>query len=433
MRGSQLKKLLLLSVTIPLLLMVVAAYKPLSFTTGAQLDYDLKPQEGVMYYEYTCNLTLEIKGDVSRLEDINELLMFPNTSNQMVFLEAMSYKIGGEEIKKYEFTTDVDGNVIAVFDLSNYSVKPGDVIEIYFKVLIVRRATHLSVDLSEAANSSIDDVPQDLLRYTGNSDAWIVHPDIARLAENLSGGEKRVLEVLSRFVKWIEDNIAYPFNESMRERVGPQYPLETYLKKMGDCDDDSILLITMCRAVGIPAMLQLGCVFVPQFTWRETIMYNGNYVHKSKGTGWHAWSLVYIPKAGWVPLDLTYFAGAQYVWSDNMSLVYIKCPSGLIPRIEESAYYITQPVIYANYSTLNYVENSRLWEEAISKGQLKYICIEELSALGLGHKVELPIETPLAACLALLVSVLAAYVKLRGRAKLSNDGERVVSVDQPIV
>jgi hypothetical protein len=59
---------------------------------------------------------------------------------------------------------------------------------------------------------------------------------------------------------------------------------------MGKCDAYSLLLAAFCRAVGIPARVVWGGMYIPN--------YGGGFVQ-------HAWNEVYMGEAGWIPIDTT--------------------------------------------------------------------------------------------------------------------------------
>jgi transglutaminase-like putative cysteine protease len=80
----------------------------------------------------------------------------------------------------------------------------------------------------------------------------------------------------------------------------------------GDCDDLSLLFISMCRSQCIPAYLQADVVFSDSIRIDKTD-WNGHYHYVFEGAGWHAWVMVYIPPWGWLPVDLTMLGGMNPV------------------------------------------------------------------------------------------------------------------------
>jgi transglutaminase/protease-like cytokinesis protein 3 len=67
----------------------------------------------------------------------------------------------------------------------------------------------------------------------------------------------------------------------------------TYRSRMGDCAEYANLFIALCRAAGIPAKFVSCYAFNPEF-------------EPDLGRMGHAFAIVYLPNAGWVPVDLTW-------------------------------------------------------------------------------------------------------------------------------
>ncbi len=144
-------------------------------------------------------------------------------------------------------------------------------------------------ELTEDDSGNIADLPAGLqTKY--NHDEWLVEdnggsdylieptdPDIKNLADRLAGSEKNVYKVVKKFYDHLtsSENLNYvPSTTGL-----PKACTTTLQIKRGDCDDYSILFISLCRAVDIPAWLELG------------VLYDKN----SGNWGGHAWSKVAIP------------------------------------------------------------------------------------------------------------------------------------------
>ena len=112
--------------------------------------------------------------------------------------------------------------------------------------------------------------------------------------------ETKVLTIIKKFVIWIRDNIDYKVHGLL-----PYYPNETYAKGEGDCDDQANLFITLCRIYGIPAFLQVGCIYLSTQRMNETF-WEGHVTLVYERIGWHGWAVVYVPPWGWLPFDFTY-------------------------------------------------------------------------------------------------------------------------------
>ena len=121
------------------------------------------------------------------------------------------------------------------------------------------------------------------------------------LALSLKGSETNVLTIVKNFIEWIKAHISYPKGR----HENPYYPNQTYALKEGDCDDQAILLITLCRIVEIPSYLQVGCIYRPSY-FDNASVWNGHVSFVERRVGWHGWAFVYIPPWDWLPVDLTF-------------------------------------------------------------------------------------------------------------------------------
>ncbi|KON30892.1 hypothetical protein AC482_02850 [miscellaneous Crenarchaeota group-15 archaeon DG-45] len=107
--------------------------------------------------------------------------------------------------------------------------------------------------------------------------------------------------MVSRLLGWLIANVSYGYREV------PRYPEETLAEGLGDCDDQAILLVAMCRSLGIPAILQVGVIFNEGIR-SERSAWGGHLRVEQRGVGWHGWALVYMPPWGWLPVDMTLVA-----------------------------------------------------------------------------------------------------------------------------
>ncbi len=102
--------------------------------------------------------------------------------------------------------------------------------------------------------------------------------------DNSNIGHLNVYKVVKAIYDHIDDTCKYPTQQEMYEdskKYGgyPKWATGTYDDRRGDCDDQSILFISLCRAAGIPAMLEIGALYDPQMDRWEG----------------HGWANVYIP------------------------------------------------------------------------------------------------------------------------------------------
>ncbi|MGA1872431.1 MAG: transglutaminase-like domain-containing protein [Thermoplasmatota archaeon] len=163
-------------------------------------------------------------------------------------------------------------------------------------------------DLEEEDSGTVDDIPQQYKdRY--NVNAWPVdlngdgdiehyryEPDdqlINRTAHTLTKDEPTVLGKVKAIYDWMQDRFNYTSQEErQRDRLVygeyPKWATGCLADWYGDCDDQSLLMASLCRAVGIPAWLEIGYLYDPN------PLNNDN----TKKWGGHGWFNVLIPLAG---------------------------------------------------------------------------------------------------------------------------------------
>ncbi|MEM2725426.1 MAG: transglutaminase-like domain-containing protein, partial [Candidatus Nezhaarchaeales archaeon] len=221
-------------------------------------------------FRYRCNITIIVQGDVSDLEDVNHILIFSNTTNQMVFFEDVKCMINGRDVMWYLAVND-DGNTILTFDLPQSSIGNGSTMVICFSAKIIQKVVACNFSIDELKKATLDEIPLNLAElYSNNGSTWPISIEIHNLSHELAGENRNIFDILSAFSKWIEESVAYPLNQSVKVVIGPQFPEETYRMRVGDCDDCSILFTTMCRALGIPSFMQIGGI--PNSALKEEVV-----------------------------------------------------------------------------------------------------------------------------------------------------------------
>jgi len=109
------------------------------------------------------------------------------------------------------------------------------------------------------------------------------HPDLIAEAKRISKGSMDAWDAVVKFSTWVGENIHGSI-------PGGTSAINTYNTREGECGSHSRLLAAFCRAVGIPARLSIGCMYIPYL--------GGSF-------GQHAWTEVYMGKVGWVAVDAT--------------------------------------------------------------------------------------------------------------------------------
>ena len=103
------------------------------------------------------------------------------------------------------------------------------------------------------------------------------------ISDEILGGEDNPVRKARAFYDWISENIRYSYalEYSTIRNLGA-YCLEN---RYGDCGQEAMLYITLCRMNGIPARWQSGWFTFP----------GGKTIHD--------WTEIYLEPWGWVPVD----------------------------------------------------------------------------------------------------------------------------------
>lgn len=134
---------------------------------------------------------------------------------------------------------------------------------------------------------------------------WMIqpeHPEIRSLAEELTQSEVTVYGKAQRIYDWIVRNIDYELGAPGEL---PKHAIWTLQDRRGDCDEQAYLYISLARAVGIPAWVELGILYDrPRNVWG--------------GHGWVRLQYVsYDGQSGWVNIDTVnrdfFFRGATRI------------------------------------------------------------------------------------------------------------------------
>jgi transglutaminase-like putative cysteine protease len=135
-----------------------------------------------------------------------------------------------------------------------------------------------SVDPSESG--TVDDIPQWLLDRYGNqtTEEWVIipaDPQVKALSDQLTAGKLTVYSKYKAIFDYLNENYEY----QTTRRGEPKFCYDTLASQRGDCDDQSVLFISLARAAGLPSWLEFGAL----------------YNQKEKTWGGHAWIRAYIP------------------------------------------------------------------------------------------------------------------------------------------
>ena len=103
------------------------------------------------------------------------------------------------------------------------------------------------------------------------------HPKIRDLVKKIVAADETPLKKTINLVDWINKNI------EKRPVISLPDALAVIENRAGDCNEHAVLLAALARAVGIPAKLEAGLVYL-----------NGRFYY-------HAWNLLYLGK--WITVD----------------------------------------------------------------------------------------------------------------------------------
>lgn len=141
----------------------------------------------------------------------------------------------------------------------------------------------VSFDLKPDAVKPIDPNDAALKPFLQEAPHIVFSPELRALSDKIAGGETNPLLKARKFYDWIADNIKYSYaiEYSTIRNISEYCRSHGY----GDCGQEALLFMTLCRMNGIPARWQSG--------W--------NTFPGAKSI--HDWSEIYLAPYGWVPVD----------------------------------------------------------------------------------------------------------------------------------
>jgi transglutaminase-like putative cysteine protease len=141
----------------------------------------------------------------------------------------------------------------------------------------------ISFDLRPEESRPADLTNPELKKFTSESPHVVFTEKIKALANEIAGHETNQLVEARAFYDWIGSHIQYSYAREYSTLAN----LSDYCltNRYGDCGQEAMLFMTLCRSRGIPARWETG--------WD---LYPGS---KSM----HDWSQVYLAPYGWVPVD----------------------------------------------------------------------------------------------------------------------------------
>ncbi|MBN1538562.1 MAG: transglutaminase domain-containing protein [Candidatus Thermoplasmatota archaeon] len=193
---------------------------------------------------------------------------------------------------------DSEKNRISGWEISDFRG------ELRYQVTIDMTLHSYQWEIEEEDSGTLDDIPVEYVErycvnawpYDKDEDGVIDHyryepfdPVINSTAHLLTKDEPTVLGKVRAIYDWMEEHFNYTTpEERQRDRLiygdYPKWATGCLQDWYGDCDDQSLLMASFCRAVGIPAWLEIGYLYDPS-PGREP----------DERWGGHGWFNVLIP------------------------------------------------------------------------------------------------------------------------------------------
>jgi hypothetical protein len=227
--------------------------------------------EGSYQIKYHCGLPEVLDGEVFR----NQILYPINHQQQKIDdndVILWDINSSGDNNFKLGIRSFIKSNSYIINDLCGYKADSVNDIKFYYDEITNKYLKSQSINglmFVDINNPIIKKVSEDIVVKFENNNSF-------KIAESL-------------FI-WLKQNIRYCnhlYNTSLQPSI------KTYNIGRGDCDDLSILYISLCRAAGIPSRIIRGILIEKNF----------NEIKKEA----HAWVEVFvggeIGKKGWIPIE----------------------------------------------------------------------------------------------------------------------------------
>ena len=125
----------------------------------------------------------------------------------------------------------------------------------YVEVEYTINVNTLRPDLKIEDSGKVNQIPSEVYDSYLQPE-WLIEPNLTsviELAENMTlGTDGNVIHILKNIYDYIQNNYTY------QKSSVPKTCTESMAKKIGDCDDFSILFASIARAAGIPTWIELG-------------------------------------------------------------------------------------------------------------------------------------------------------------------------------
>jgi hypothetical protein len=189
--------------------------------------------------------------------------------------------VGSAESITYHLTPAVEGGELKIPSTDNQTVRGGKAGAVAVTVKPVAGQAGGTYPYKGKDEGILEALKPN--RYVQSDDKRII--DLARKAV---GGTKDAAEAAKKIEAFVADYV-----EDKNLSVGYASAAEVAVSKQGDCSEHAVLTAAMCQAVGIPAQVAVGIVYVEEWAGLKA------------GFGGHAWTEVYVGDK-WVGLDAAF-------------------------------------------------------------------------------------------------------------------------------
>lgn len=236
-----------------------------------------------------------------------------NQSWQTCEQQSFELWLNNQSIQPLHLEEDSDGNPQLVLNITS-QLQPDDILywtEEWFFIVNDRRPSIPYTSLEQSGSvGELEEIlgSEEYHRYTRGTTLWKTWNDtLINLATDIQNSlpevqRSNVLALTYAAINWIQLNI-----QLATTIIDLQYPEETLRSRVGDCDDQSNLLIALLRILGIPSYLMTGHWFqegarTSGFIWGSVPQDAYLYADWKNVLG-HGWAMVFVPPWGWLAFD----------------------------------------------------------------------------------------------------------------------------------